>query len=107
MNISGVLVHAHPRQAESVREQLVKIPGVEVHAISPEGRIVVTVETGSTGEMADTVLMCQNTKGVLSASMIYHHDEDISDDDEFTETVTTSNIETDQGQDWSVQEASK
>ena len=50
MNISGVLVHTHPEQAESVREQLVEIPGVEVHAISPEGRIVVTVEALATGE---------------------------------------------------------
>lgn len=107
MNISGVLVHARPEQTEAVREQLVKIPGVEVHAITPEGRVVVTIEAGTAGQMADTVVRCQETKGVISAAMIYHHDEDIGEEDEFTETLNSSNIESDQGQDWNVQEASK
>lgn len=116
MNISGVLVHAHIAQAENVREQLVGIEGVEVHAISPEGRIVVTVESETTGQMADTVVKCQNVPGVLAASMIYHHDE-VIDEEDFVETLSGSEIETksqietgseiDRGQDWNVQEMSK
>ena len=116
MNISGVLVHAHIAQAEKVREQLVGIEGVEVHAISPEGRIVVTVESETTGQMADTVLECQNVPGVLAASMIYHHDE-VIDEEDFVEAVSDSEVVTkfetdarsdiDRGQDWNVQEMSK
>lgn len=117
MNISGVLVHAHIAQADSVREQLVSIEGVEVHAISPKGRIVVTVESETTGQMADTVLMCQNVPGVLSAAMIYHHDEELDEEQDYLEVLSGSEIETkpeiearseiDQGQDWNVQEMSK
>ena len=76
MNISGVLVHARPQQSEAVRNRLIQLDGVEVHAISEEGRIVVTVEQDDTHKMADTVMHLQDIEGVLSAAMIYHHYED-------------------------------
>lgn len=79
MNISGVLLHAFPENTEGVKQQLLEIPGVEVHAISDEGRLVVTVEEDDTGMMADTVMSLQNIPGVLSASMIYHHFEEDED----------------------------
>ncbi len=83
MNISGVLVHARPEQAAEVAERLTALPGVEVHAVSAEGRLVVTVEEADTRMMADRVVQVQDVPGVISAAMIYHHYE--ADDD--TETA--------------------
>ena len=54
INISGLLVHAHPEKAEAVRARLLQMPGIEVHAVSPEGRLVVTLENASDGDMAAT-----------------------------------------------------
>ncbi len=79
MNISGVLVHAYPADAEAVRDNLLKLPGVEVHGISEKGSLVVTVEEDDSRLMADTVMKFQDLPGVLSAAMIYHHCEE--DDD--------------------------
>ncbi|HXK29251.1 MAG TPA: chaperone NapD, partial [Candidatus Binatia bacterium] len=44
MNISSLLIHAQPQRAEHVRAQLEQLPGVEVHAVTEEGRLIVTVE---------------------------------------------------------------
>ena len=76
MNISGVLVRSYPENLDAVSACLEKLTGVEVHAANPDGRLVVTVETGNEGAMADTVVSMQNLPGVLSASMIYHQYEE-------------------------------
>jgi len=76
MNISGVLVHAYPEKVASVSSKLEAMQGIEVHASTDEGKIVVTVEQLDDGNLADTVLDLQDMPGVLSASMIYHHFED-------------------------------
>jgi nitrate reductase NapD len=76
MNISGVLVHAYPEKVTSVSRKLDEMQGIEVHASTDEGKIVVTVEQADDGSLADTVLNLQDMPGVLSASMIYHHFED-------------------------------
>lgn len=79
INISGVLVHARPESAEAVRARLMQIPGVEVHAVSPDGRLVVTVENADDREMADTFERVQALPDVLSASLIYHHTENMQE----------------------------
>lgn len=76
INISGLLVHARPEKSEAVRERLLQLPGIEVHAVSPDGRLVVTLENTSDREMANTFERVQTLPDVLSASLIYHHSED-------------------------------
>lgn len=72
-NISGVLVHARLEKLASVREELIKRPGVEVHGQSEDGRLVVTVEDTEARRSADTVTGFQHIDGVLSAALVYQH----------------------------------
>ena len=72
MNISGVLVHTRPEQTNVVKNQLGKLFGVEIHAATEDGRLVVTIENES-APMIDTMNSFHDIKGVLSASLIYHH----------------------------------
>lgn len=76
MNISGVIVHARPEQLAAVQEQLRQIVGVEVHAATEDGRLVVTVEDADDRMMADSVMNLHNIPGVLSAAMVYHQFEE-------------------------------
>lgn len=76
INVSGLLVHALPDKAEAVRARLLQLPGIEVHAVSPEGRLVVTLENASDQDMADIFARVQALPDVLSASLVYHHSED-------------------------------
>jgi nitrate reductase NapD len=76
MNICGIMVHVHPESFTEVKDRLLCIPGVEIHAVSEEGRAVVTLEEDDEEQMAESMFAVQKTAGVLSASMIYHHRED-------------------------------
>lgn len=73
MNISGIVVHASPEKVEMVRAQLEKIPGVEVHAASAEGKMVVTIEKPGDREITDIFDEIAKASGVLSTAMVYHH----------------------------------
>lgn len=76
MNISGVLVFAKPGGLDSIREKLIGISGVEVHAVTPEGKMVVTIESDDMSDTVDRVTQLQNVDHVLSVSMIYNHIDD-------------------------------
>lgn len=76
MNIGGVLVRAFPDRVEQVREQLVRFAGVEVHGASDDGRMVVTMERETAGELSDLLTRMHDVPGVLSAAVVYHQVED-------------------------------
>ena len=47
------------------------LPGARVHAVSPAGKLVVTLEAGTAGEILSQVNGIQRTDGVLSAALVY------------------------------------
>ncbi len=73
MNISGIVVHAHPDKLEKVRVLLEAIPGVEIHAAGQDGKMVVTIEKNNDRETADIFEEIGKVPGVLSTAMVYHH----------------------------------
>ena len=80
MNLSSVLVNAQPGQVAQAQQALLTLSGVEVHAVTEEGRMIVTIEADSEGALADMFGVINQLPGVLSASMVYHQYE--SDPDE-------------------------
>ena len=44
LNISSAIVYARPGQDSDLRDQLIQLPDVEVHAASEDGKIIVTIE---------------------------------------------------------------
>ncbi len=73
--VCGVVVRAWPARTREVKRHLAQMAGVEVHAAGEDGRMIVTVEGGDEGEVADAVLALHRLEGVLSASLVYHHHE--------------------------------
>lgn len=80
MNISSVLVSARPGMARQVQDCLQALDGVEVHAMSEDGRLVVTIEADSDQSVANMFTEINRQAGVLSVAMVYHQYE--SDPDE-------------------------
>jgi nitrate reductase NapD len=72
MNISSIVVHAQPGRLPAVRGALEQIPGVEIHAVSDDGKLVVTLETDTDGETAGTFDRINTMDGVMSAAMVFH-----------------------------------
>ena len=72
MNISSIIVHAKPTELMSVRGKIEQIPGVEIHAATDDGKLVVTIESDTDGETAHTFDRINVMDGVLSAAMVFH-----------------------------------
>lgn len=83
-NICGVLVHVRLDRVNQVKAHLEAIAGVEVHSATDEGKLVITVESENRRFIADTITGLTDVKGVLSASMIYQHSEDLATEGEMS-----------------------
>jgi nitrate reductase NapD len=79
MNISGLIVYAPPASFPRLRAGLAGIPGVEVHAATGDGRMVVTVERPTDAEMTEVFDAIGTLEGVAATALVYHHDEPIDD----------------------------
>jgi nitrate reductase NapD len=73
MHLCGVLVHARREQTGAVRTRLERLAGVEVHADTPDGRLVITVEDTPQRHCIDTISDIRDLEGVLGASLVYQH----------------------------------
>jgi periplasmic nitrate reductase NapD len=75
MNISSAIVHARPGHLANVQSGLATLAGVEVHGISPEGKLIVTIETEDDSSNVATYERIGQLDGVMSAAMVYHQTE--------------------------------
>lgn len=76
MNISSVVLRAHPRHQPQLALDLGQLPGVEVHATSPDGRLVLTIEDSDTKSASETYIRLHDLAGVLSVSLVYQYSDD-------------------------------
>lgn len=77
MNISGVVVRTRPEALNDVAGRLRDLPGVALHAMADDGRMVITVEDTQEGRpVTETVLRVETMDGVLSTSLAYHYCDD-------------------------------
>lgn len=74
-HISSAVVSAAPGRVDDVAARLAALPGVDVHA-SGNGRIVVTIEGYSTGELGDRLTDINVMDGVMVANMVFEHAEE-------------------------------
>lgn len=76
VHIAGVLVKAFPQNSEALSKQLNALPGTEVHEVSSDGSMVVTVEsTDEEKNIVETITHLSTLDGVLDASLIFHHND--------------------------------
>ena len=71
LHIASLVVHAAPARLGEVEKGLHDVHGAHVHASSPAGKLVVTLEQPSAAAMSEAVLAIQRLPGVLSASLVY------------------------------------
>jgi len=79
MNISSAILHVAPLRLEEVCAALRDMPGIEIHAQSPEGKVVVTIEENHTNKSADSYVALHAIKGVMSVAMVYQYSDDESE----------------------------
>lgn len=71
LHIASLVVHAAPRRLVSISDFVSAMPGAVVHASSPKGKLVVTLEALSSEAVTQGVSTIQRLDGVLSAALVY------------------------------------
>lgn len=75
INICGLLVHARPGDIGQVKDKLLQYRGVEVHSVTNDGRLVITIDNYNPDDMVRTIHAINTVDGVISAAMVYQHHE--------------------------------
>lgn len=71
VHIASFIVHVVPRHVMAVAARVAALPGAEVHAATPEGKVVVTLEAIGSGPILSTVATIQQLDGVINAALVY------------------------------------
>lgn len=72
-HVAGFVVRAYPKSVPQVTRALEALPGVRVHAATPDGKLVVTIEAADAATVADSLCTIQTMPGVLAAALVYQH----------------------------------
>jgi nitrate reductase NapD len=75
MNISSAIVYGRPDQEAALRSQLASLAGVEVHAATADGKLVITIEADNDRAAVDTYETIERQPGVMSVAMIFQQTE--------------------------------
>jgi len=73
LHIASLVVHAVPARMAGASGLIESIAGAKIHASSPAGKLVVTLEAGSGDEILAAVNRIQRADGVLSAALVYQY----------------------------------
>lgn len=72
MHISSHVVHVDPSVLSATRVAIDALPGLESHAASDDGRVIVTIEADSEGASMALVGQMSELPGVLAVAMVFH-----------------------------------
>lgn len=73
MSICSLVVHAKPEKMESVTRALEALEGVEVHAQSEQGKLVVSIDHPEREVCSRSMMEMHSVPGVINASLIYEY----------------------------------
>jgi nitrate reductase NapD len=79
MELAGLIVRALPRHLQRVESNLLSIPGLEIHHLDPNGRMIVTLEQNTHKALSNSIALLQGLEKVLAVSLVYQHSEELED----------------------------
>lgn len=82
VHISSLVVHCDPIHLEVIKAQITEFNGAEIYGDSPQGKIVVVIETENQGFITETIDAINNLPNVLSTVLVYHQIESSSEEAE-------------------------
>lgn len=72
LHISSLLVHVRPELLAAVKANLRQLEGLELHQESPQGKLVVVLETEHERHILARIEQINALPGVLNAALVYH-----------------------------------
>jgi nitrate reductase NapD len=78
LHIAGIIVYARPEFLKQITAHIALLPAAEIHAVSEDAKIIVTLETSGTRLTADYMDAIRDLHGVLDVSLVYQHAEPVA-----------------------------
>ncbi|ABK44101.1 periplasmic nitrate reductase chaperone NapD [Magnetococcus marinus MC-1] len=69
----SAVILVKPQVSTEICQQMMAIPGVEIHADGGDGRLVITLESDQFRSLADHMEQIRDLKGVLDATPVYQY----------------------------------
>ncbi|MCZ4335865.1 chaperone NapD [Shewanella colwelliana] len=83
-HVTSLVVHAAPTAVTQVQKDIEALTGTDIHAVTDEGKFVVTLEGETQASILNNVEAINALNGVLSSSLVYHQVEPIEEKSEET-----------------------
>lgn len=77
MPVSGVVISCPEEKSEQIALEAAQLPGVEIHGVLPDGKVVAVIEGDTVDEEVALVSRLHELDGVISVRMAYHNFEDV------------------------------
>jgi nitrate reductase NapD len=71
-HVASFVAHAMKANLEHVQQAIETLEGAELHATSPEGKIIFTIEATSQHDIGQRIDQLKYHAGLLSLSPVYH-----------------------------------
>jgi periplasmic nitrate reductase NapD len=85
LHITSAIVQTRPESVAAVHQQLLTLPGVEVHAVAPAGKIIITMETEDGRRAMDLIDAIRALPGTIDTALVYHGVDDSAPDTKETQ----------------------
>lgn len=72
LHIASLLVHVRPEGMDAITSSLRLLEAVELHQQSPQGKLVVVVETEHERQILERIEQINSLPGVLNTALVYH-----------------------------------
>ncbi|WP_233802232.1 chaperone NapD [Paraburkholderia sp. HP33-1] len=93
LHVAGIVVYAHSDRCDSIIRTIGMLPGAHIHAVTADGRMVVTLEGMRSSSIEEQLSAISALPGILSFALVYQHHEDIeSMHEEFVDEADPSRI---------------
>ena len=93
VHISSLVVHVSPEHLVEIKAEIKKFDNAEIYGDSPEGKIIVVLETENQGFVTDTIEAINNIKNVLGTALVYHQIETGLDETDLETGSNNSQLE--------------
>ncbi|MBJ6127434.1 chaperone NapD [Microvirga splendida] len=78
-HISSLVVHSRSDRVQAIIEGIRSLEGAEVHGGADTGKLIVTLETDTEGQVVERINTIQLLDGVLAATLVFHHFEPVQE----------------------------
>jgi len=70
--IASILVQARAERLDGVEAAILALPGCEIHARDPKGKLVVVIDVADAGAIGSTLNEIASLPHVYSAALVFH-----------------------------------